>query len=93
MQTFQLLKPFLNLFNSTHIALPKCTFFASRCLTTSAPMANSRFDYVRSFERDDTLLPNAWIVVRVDGKGFHKFSAAHDFAKPNDRRGTYTLLV
>lgn len=26
------------------------------------------------------------IVVRVDGKGFHKFSAEHNFEKPNDTR-------
>lgn len=26
------------------------------------------------------------IVVRVDGKGFHKFSAEHEFEKPNDVR-------
>lgn len=50
-------------------------------------MANSRFDYVRSFETDDTLLPNCWIVVRIDGKGFHKFSKVHDYTKPNDDRG------
>lgn len=27
------------------------------------------------------------IVVRVDGKGFHKFSTEHDYEKPNDSRG------
>lgn len=26
------------------------------------------------------------IVVRVDGKGFHRFSAEHNFEKPNDIR-------
>ena len=26
------------------------------------------------------------IVVRVDGKGFHKFSTEHDYEKPNDLR-------
>lgn len=26
------------------------------------------------------------IVVRVDGKGFHKFSTEHDYEKPNDMR-------
>ncbi len=33
-------------------------------------MAKSRFEYVKSFEKDDGLLPHCWIVVRVDGKGF-----------------------
>jgi len=33
-------------------------------------MANSRYEYVRKFELDDTLLPGCWIVVRLDGKGF-----------------------
>lgn len=54
---------------------------------TTCKMANSRFDYVRKFETDDTLLPNCWIIVRIDGKGFHKFSKVHDFEKPNDEKG------
>ncbi|KAI8070060.1 histidine tRNA 5'-guanylyltransferase [Gongronella butleri] len=49
-------------------------------------MANSKYEYVRHFESDDSLLPNTWIVVRIDGKGFHKFSQKHGFDKPNDRR-------
>ena len=49
-------------------------------------MAKSRFEYVRSFEQSDGILPNTFIVVRLDGKGFHKFSEAHAFAKPNDAR-------
>lgn len=50
-------------------------------------MANSRFDYVRTFESDDAILPNCWIVVRIDGKAFHKFTQKHDFDKPNDDNG------
>lgn len=49
-------------------------------------MANSRFSYVRSFELGDALLPNTFLVVRLDGKGFHAFSKLHNFAKPNDDR-------
>lgn len=33
---------------------------------------NARYEYVRSFEQPDNLLPNTWIVVRIDGRGFHK---------------------
>eukprot|EP00854_Cymbomonas_tetramitiformis_P030865 gene30865-38684_t len=33
-------------------------------------MANSRFEYVKSFELEDRLLPHCWIVFRIDGKGF-----------------------
>ncbi|XP_033102801.1 probable tRNA(His) guanylyltransferase [Anneissia japonica] len=47
-------------------------------------MANSRFEYVRQFEKEDACLPNCWIVVRIDGRGFHKFSDEHKFEKPND---------
>ncbi|XP_050303502.1 probable tRNA(His) guanylyltransferase [Anthonomus grandis grandis] len=53
--------------------------------TTSA-MAKSKFEYVRNFETEDSLLPNCWIVVRIDGKAFHKFSKKHNFEKPNDPR-------
>ncbi|ODN99632.1 hypothetical protein L198_03476 [Cryptococcus wingfieldii CBS 7118] len=49
-------------------------------------MAKSRFEYVRNYELPDPLTPNTFIVVRVDGKGFHKFSNEHDFSKPNDKR-------
>ncbi|XP_049543641.1 probable tRNA(His) guanylyltransferase [Anopheles darlingi] len=47
-------------------------------------MALSRFEYVKQFEQEDKLLPNSWIVVRIDGKGFHRFCEVHKFAKPND---------
>ncbi|XP_057313696.1 probable tRNA(His) guanylyltransferase [Hydractinia symbiolongicarpus] len=50
-------------------------------------MAKSKFEYVKKFETNSTCLPNCWIVVRIDGRGFHKFSQEHDFEKPNDIRG------
>ncbi|KAF6252077.1 histidine tRNA 5'-guanylyltransferase [Scenedesmus sp. NREL 46B-D3] len=51
-------------------------------------MANSKFEYVKGFEQatDWVLLPSTYIVVRVDGKGFTKFSEVHGFEKPNDKR-------
>ncbi|KAF0299632.1 putative tRNA(His) guanylyltransferase [Amphibalanus amphitrite] len=53
------------------------------CLSTTA-MAKSKYEYVRHFELDDRCLPNSWIVVRIDGKGFHRFTNEHSFEKPND---------
>ncbi|KAK5583596.1 hypothetical protein RB653_005194 [Dictyostelium firmibasis] len=50
-------------------------------------MANSKYEYVKSFEQPDILLQNVWIVVRIDGRSFHKFTTKHDYAKPNDDRG------
>ncbi|EEA26365.1 tRNA-His guanylyltransferase [Talaromyces marneffei ATCC 18224] len=35
-------------------------------------MANSKFEYVRLFEQPDNLIRETWIVVRIDGRGFHK---------------------
>ncbi|KAK0731401.1 Thg1 C terminal domain-containing protein [Lasiosphaeris hirsuta] len=49
-------------------------------------MANSKFEYVKQFEQPDQLLPNTWIVVRIDGRGFTKFSAKYSWEKPNDKR-------
>ncbi|OJJ74320.1 hypothetical protein ASPBRDRAFT_193048 [Aspergillus brasiliensis CBS 101740] len=49
-------------------------------------MANSKYEYVKSFEQPDALLPNTWVVVRIDGRGFHKLSDYYGFIKPNDRR-------
>ncbi|WFD48978.1 tRNA(His) guanylyltransferase [Malassezia furfur] len=47
-------------------------------------MAGSRYEYVRDFELGDAALPHTYLVVRIDGRGFHRFSHAHGFAKPND---------
>ncbi|KAK0128183.1 tRNA-His guanylyltransferase, variant 3 [Cadophora gregata] len=49
-------------------------------------MANSKYEYVKNFEQPDLLIPNTWIIVRIDGRGFHKFSNKYAFEKPNDRR-------
>ncbi|KAK4105691.1 tRNAHis guanylyltransferase [Parathielavia hyrcaniae] len=49
-------------------------------------MANSKFEYVKQFEQPDNLLPNTWVVVRVDGRGFTKFAYKYGFEKPNDKR-------
>lgn len=56
------------------------------CGNNVSRMAKSKFEYVRLFEADDRCLPNCWMVTRVDGKAFHKFSDAHGFEKPNDKR-------
>lgn len=50
-------------------------------------MANTQWTYVRSFETNPTLLPNTFLVVRIDGRNFHKFTSLHNYAKPNDDRG------
>lgn len=49
-------------------------------------MANSKFEYVKSFEQNSILLPNTYLVIRIDGRGFHKLCAKYEFQKPNDRR-------
>ncbi|KAL6257195.1 hypothetical protein P5V15_012124 [Pogonomyrmex californicus] len=47
-------------------------------------MAKSKFEYVKEFERDDSCLPNCWIVIRIDGRNFSRFCDTHQFVKPND---------
>ncbi|TPX32606.1 hypothetical protein SmJEL517_g04307 [Synchytrium microbalum] len=49
-------------------------------------MALTRFAYVKNFEKNDALLPNTHIIVRIDGHSFHRFTTEHGFAKPNDIR-------
>lgn len=49
-------------------------------------MAKSKYEYVKQFEKNDSLIPNTWLVIRIDGRGFHQFSDRHQFEKPNDRR-------
>ncbi|KAM0752479.1 tRNAHis guanylyltransferase [Meredithblackwellia eburnea MCA 4105] len=48
-------------------------------------MSGSKYQYVKSYELADALLPNTFLVIRIDGKGFHAFSKAHKFVKPNDK--------
>ncbi|KAG1738413.1 Thg1 C terminal domain-containing protein [Suillus paluster] len=49
-------------------------------------MAGTKFAYVRNFELPDPLLPDTYLVCRLDGHSFHRFSDEHGFAKPNDER-------
>lgn len=42
---------------------------------------------MKQFERSNELLPNTFIMVRVDGRGFTSFCDVHSFEKPNDLRG------
>jgi tRNA(His) guanylyltransferase len=35
-------------------------------------MAKSKYEYVRKFETEDKCLPETWMVVRLDGRSFHK---------------------
>jgi tRNA(His) guanylyltransferase len=49
-------------------------------------MANTSFAYVRNFEQADIIPPSNFIVVRIDGRGFSKFSTRCNFEKPNDIR-------
>eukprot|EP00892_Ulva_mutabilis_P001933 jgi/Ulvmu1/11740/UM008_0153.1 len=61
-------------------------FVCGGVVLSQLTMANSKYEYVKNFEQDTVLLPDCWIVVRVDGKGFTKFCDAHGFQKPNDAR-------
>lgn len=54
-------------------------------------MAKSRFEYVKQFENENYLLPDTYIIIRVDGKGFHKFSDHYKFDKPNDLRALQVM--
>ena len=49
-------------------------------------MAKSKYEYVKAFEADAVLLPQCWVVIRLDGMGFTRFSELHGFEKPNDVR-------
>ncbi|KAI5672840.1 hypothetical protein M9H77_13204 [Catharanthus roseus] len=41
-------------------------------------------EYIKSFQFENTLMPSTWIVIRIDGCHFHRFSEVHEFEKPND---------
>lgn len=56
-------------------------------------MANSKYEYVRKFEDFSQIIPQTWIIVRVDGRNFHRFTTEHNFFKPNDQRGLDLLSI
>lgn len=39
-------------------------------------MAGSRYAYVRDFELSDAALPHTYLIVRIDGRGFHRCVSA-----------------
>ncbi|KAL6214096.1 hypothetical protein ACLB2K_013534 [Fragaria x ananassa] len=43
-------------------------------------------DYLRSFHFGNKLMPSTWIVIRIDGCHFHRFTEVHEFVKPNDEQ-------
>ncbi|XP_042520635.1 tRNA(His) guanylyltransferase 1-like isoform X1 [Macadamia integrifolia] len=47
---------------------------------------SSKYEYVKSFEVEDRLMPCTWIIVRIDGHDFQRFSQVHEFMKPNDEQ-------
>lgn len=48
---------------------------------------------MKDFEQTDTLLPNTWIVVRIDGRGFHKLVSSFSFSFLNARLLCFCLLL
>ena len=55
-------------------------------VTKKIRMAKSKYEYVKLYEQEPTILSNCWFVVRIDGKNFHRFAKVHDFQRPNDPR-------
>lgn len=45
-----------------------------------------KYRYMKIFKKNEICLPNSWIVVRLDGKQFSRFTDIHGFEKPNDVR-------
>ena len=56
-------------------------------------MSNSKFEYVKSFENKNELLKNTYIVIRIDGKAFTKFTDAHQYKKPNEIQGIKIMVL
>ncbi|GJY04995.1 tRNA(His) guanylyltransferase 1 isoform X1 [Tanacetum coccineum] len=63
--------------SSTHLGDRPCS---------EARMANSKYEYVKSFELEDEVMYPNLIVVRIYGHNFERFSEINEFEKPNDER-------
>ncbi|THU89672.1 tRNAHis guanylyltransferase [Dendrothele bispora CBS 962.96] len=49
-------------------------------------MSGSKYEYVKRYELPDPLMLGTYMVFRLDGHSFHRFSDVHKFTKPNDPR-------
>ncbi|XP_024178017.1 tRNA(His) guanylyltransferase 1 isoform X2 [Rosa chinensis] len=52
----------------------------------SKDIAKVEPDFLKSFQFEKRLMPSTWIVIRIDGCHFHRFSDVHEFVKPNDEQ-------
>jgi tRNA(His) guanylyltransferase len=41
-------------------------------------MSHSKYEYVKQFETHATMLPHTWLVVRIDGRSFHRYACSPD---------------
>lgn len=48
-------------------------------------MVNSRFEYVKEFEREEKLLYDTYIMVEIHGTGFKSFCVKQSLIEPDDR--------
>lgn len=69
-----------------HTDLMKDCFWSEMFELEQTTEVRCKYNYLKHLEKKEHLLPHTWMVVRIDGKGFHKFSEKHDFKKPNDIR-------
>lgn len=54
-------------------------------------MSKSKYEYVKTYENQSQCLPETFILIRIDGKGFSKFTTNNKFQKPNDSRGLHLM--
>lgn len=71
---------------SLYTDFTKNSFWEKTFVLEQPTKVNAKTDYLKDFEKKSRLLLHAWVVVRIDGKCFHRFSEKHNFAKPNDDR-------
>ena len=54
---------------------------------------NSKFEYVKSFELKDDLLPSTFIAIRIDGRAFKKYNFLYEFYAATNSDANLTLLI
>ncbi|CAI9292292.1 unnamed protein product [Lactuca saligna] len=57
-----------------------------KSIEATVDMANSKYEYVKSFEIEDEVMYPNLVVVRIDGCNFERFSEINEFEKPNDEK-------
>jgi hypothetical protein len=88
--------PLIALRAHTHLtrtsARTRTSYLRSGRVASAVAMAKSQYEYVKTVEMADELLPHCWIVCRVDGVAFTKSEEQQTVAQRSTRTQSHAIV-